>query len=458
MSNYRFETLQVHAGQSADPTTGAQAVPIYSTNSYQFKDAAHAADLFALRAFGNIYSRIMNPTNDVLEKRIAALEGGVAALAVASGHAAQFIALTTLAQAGDNIVTTPNLYGGTYNQFKVTLKRLGIEVRFTSPDERPEEFVALIDDKTRAVYLETIGNPALNIPDFEAIAAAVQALGVAVVVDNTFGAGGYYFQPLKHGANVVVHSASKWIGGHGNGIGGLIVDGGNFDWGNGRYPLFTEPSPSYHGLDFWQVFGSAGPFGNIAFAIRARVEGLRDIGAALQPQQAFLFLQGLETLSLRCERHAANTLALAQWLAEQPAVAHVTYPGLANHPSHARAQQYLKNGAGAVLTFELKGGRAAGEAFIAAVKLAAHVANVGDVRTLVIHPASTTHSQLSEAEQHSAGVRPGLVRVSVGIEHIEDIKADFVQALASLNQTMSDTASDSTSPSNPSNALAAAAD
>jgi O-acetylhomoserine (thiol)-lyase len=429
MSNHRFETLQVHAGQTADPTTGAQAVPIYSTNSYQFQSTQHAADLFGLRAFGNIYSRIMNPTNDVLEKRIAALEGGVAALAVSSGHAAQFIAITTLAQAGDNIVSTPNLYGGTYNQFKVTLKRLGIEVRFTSPEERPEEFSALIDDHTRAVYLETIGNPALNIPDFVAIAAAAAAKGVAVLVDNTFGAGGYYAQPLKHGANVVVHSASKWIGGHGNGIGGLIVDGGNFDWGNGRYPLFTEPSPSYHGLNFWEVFGSAGPFGNIAFAIRARVDGLRDIGTTLQPQQAFLFLQGLETLSLRGERHAQNTLALAEWLSQQPEVAHVTYPGLASHKHHERAKQYLPNGAGAVLTFELREGREAGERFIAAVQLASHVANVGDVRTLVIHPASTTHSQLTAAEQHSAGVHPGLIRVSVGIEHIEDIKADFAQAL-----------------------------
>ncbi|GHF32556.1 O-acetylhomoserine (thiol)-lyase [Deinococcus metalli] len=429
---HHFETLQVHAGQKPDPATGAQQVPIYPTNSYVFESPQHAADLFGLRAFGNIYSRIMNPTNAVLEERMAALEGGVMALAVASGHAAQFLAITTIAQAGDNIVSTPNLYGGTVNQFRVTLRRLGIEVRFTSGAERPEEFAALIDDNTRAVYLETIGNPALNIPDFEAIAAAAHAQGVAVLVDNTFGAGGYYCQPLKHGANVVLHSASKWIGGHGNGIGGIIVDGGNFDWGNGRYPLMTEPSPSYHGLDFWATFGEGNPLGlpNVAFAIRARTEGLRDLGPTLAPQQAWQFLQGLETLSLRAERHAQNTAALASWLAAHPDVGRVTYPGLSNHPHYDRAQHYLPRGAGAVLTFELRGGRPAGEAFIRAVKLAQHVANVGDTRTLVIHPASTTHSQLDEVTQAAAGVTPGLIRVSVGIEHIDDIRDDFAQALA----------------------------
>ncbi|WP_425146097.1 O-acetylhomoserine aminocarboxypropyltransferase/cysteine synthase family protein [Deinococcus sp.] len=431
-----FETLQVHAGQSPDPATGAQAVPIYPTNSYVFQSPQHAADLFGLRAFGNIYSRIMNPTNDVLEKRVAALEGGVMAVAVGSGHAAQFLAITTLAQAGDNIVSTPNLYGGTVNQFRVTLARLGIEVRFTSSEERPDEFAALIDAHTRAVYLETIGNPALNIPDFESVAAAAHAKGVAVIVDNTFGAGGYYAQPLKWGANVVVESASKWIGGHGNGIGGLVVDGGNFDWGNGRYPLMTAPSPSYHGLKFWEVFGEGNPLGlpNVAFAIRARTEGLRDLGATLAPQQAWQFIQGLETLSLRAERHAQNALKLAKWLQTQPDVARVTYPGLEDHPHHARAQKYLPRGAGGVLTFELKGGRGAGEAFIGAVKLAEHVANVGDTRTLVIHPASTTHSQLGEEAQAAAGVTPGLVRVSVGIEHIDDIIADVQQALAQTLQ------------------------
>ena len=426
-----FETLQVHAGQSPDPATGAQAVPIYPTNSYVFESAQHAADLFGLRAFGNIYSRIMNPTNDVLEQRVAALEGGVSAVSVASGHAAQFLAITTLAQAGDNIVSTPNLYGGTANQFRVTLQRLGIEVRFTSSEERPDEFAALIDDKTRAVYLETIGNPALNIPDFEGVAAAAHARGVAVIVDNTFGAGGYYAQPLRWGANIIVESVSKWIGGHGNGIGGIVVDGGNFDWGNGRYPLMTDPSPSYHGLKFWDTFGAGNPLGlpNVAFAIRARTEGLRDLGATLAPQQAWQFIQGLQTLSLRAERQAENALKLASWLQAQPDVARVTYPGLENHPHHERAKKYLPRGAGGVLTFELRGGRAAGEAFIQGVKLAEHVANVGDNRTLVIHPASTTHSQLSEGEQTAAGVTPGLVRVSLGIEHIEDIIADVQQAI-----------------------------
>jgi O-acetylhomoserine (thiol)-lyase len=429
----KFETLQIHAGQTADPTTGARAVPIYQTTSYNFKSAEHAAKLFGLQEFGNIYSRIMNPTNDVLEKRIAALEGGAVGLAVASGHAAEFLAITTLAQAGDNIVSTPNLYGGTYNLFKVTLPRLGINVKFTSSEERPEEFAALIDDKTKAVYLETIGNPSLQIPDFQGISDAAHAKGVAVIVDNTFGMGGYLCRPIEHGADIVVHSATKWIGGHGNSIGGLLVDAGKFDYGNGRYSLFTDPSPSYHGLNFWEVFGSAGPFGNIAFGIRARVEGLRDFGGALSPQNAFYFLQGIETLSLRAERHVQNTLSVAQWLEKHDAVAKVTYPGLASHSHHARAQKYLPNGAGGVLTFELKGGRAAGEAFVNNVKLSSLLANVGDVRTLVIHPASTTHSQLSENEQQSAGVTPGLVRISVGLEHIDDIIEDLAQALEAHN-------------------------
>jgi O-acetylhomoserine (thiol)-lyase len=428
----KFETLQIHAGQTPDPTTGARAVPIYQTTSYTFESAEHAAKLFGLQAFGNIYSRIMNPTNDVLEKRIAALEGGAAAVAFASGHAAEFAAITTIAQAGDNIVSTPNLYGGTYNMFKVTLPRLGINVKFAGSDERPEDFAALIDDNTKAVYLETIGNPALNIPDFQAIADAAHAKGVAVIVDNTFGMGGYLVRPIEHGADVVIHSATKWIGGHGTSIGGLLVDSGKFDWGNGRYPLFTEPAAGYHGLNFWEVFGSAGPFGNIALAIRARVEGLRDLGAALAPQNAFYFLQGLETLSLRAERHVQNTLKLAQWLLDHREVQNVTYPGLPTHAHHARAKQYLPNGAGGVLTFELKGGRAAGEAFVNNVKLASLLANVGDVRTLVIHPASTTHSQLTELEQTGAGVTPGLVRVSPGLEHIDDILEDFAQALEAV--------------------------
>jgi len=432
MPKYHFETLQVHAGQSPDPATGSRAVPIYQTTSYNFRDAEHAANLFGLREFGNIYSRIMNPTNAVLEERIAALEGGSAAVAVASGHAALVLAVLTVAQAGDNIVSTPNLYGGTYNLFKVTLPRLGIHVRFTSSDERPEEFAALIDDRTRAVYLESIGNPALNIPDFEAIAAAVHAHGVAVIVDNTFGQGGYLIRPFEHGANIVTHSASKWIGGHGAAIGGLVVDGGNFDWGNGRYALFTDPSPSYHGLNFWETFGAGNPLGlpNVAFAIRARVENLRDLGPTLAPHHASLFIQGLETLSLRAERHVENARKLIAWLAAHPDVERVIHPDLPSHPQHSLARKYFPRGAGSVLTFELRGGRAAGEAFVNSVKLASLLANVGDTKTLVIHPASTTHSQLTEAEQRAAGVTPGLVRVSVGLEHIDDITADFTQALA----------------------------
>jgi O-acetylhomoserine (thiol)-lyase len=424
-----FETLQLHAGQEADPTTGSRAVPIYQTTSFVFRNAQHAAALFGLQEFGNIYTRIMNPTSDVLEKRIAALEGGVAGLAVASGQAAQIVTLTTLAQAGDNIVSTSNLYGGTYNQFKVTLPRMGIEVRFASGDN-PADLARLIDNKTRVVYVETIGNPQLNVPDFQAIAKAAHDKGVAVVVDNTFGAGGYLCRPIEHGADIVVHSATKWIGGHGTSIGGLIVDGGKFDWGNGRYPLFTEPSPAYHGLDFNKVFGKGSQFGNIAFIIRARVEGLRDHGPALSPFNAFLFLQGLETLSLRVERHCQNALAFAQWLGKHAQVSWVSYPGLPNHPSHALAKRYLRAGMfGGVLTFGIKGGLEAGRKLIDHLKLASLLANVGDCKTLVIHPASTTHQQLAEAEQKTSGVTPDQVRVSVGTEHIDDIIADFDQAL-----------------------------
>ncbi|WP_027483756.1 O-acetylhomoserine aminocarboxypropyltransferase/cysteine synthase family protein [Deinococcus pimensis] len=435
---HRFETLQVHAGQSPDPHTGSRAVPIYQTTSYTFRDAAHAANLFGLREFGNIYSRIQNPTNAVLEDRIAALEGGTAALAVASGHAALLVAVLTLAQAGDNLVSSPNLYGGTYNLFKVTLPRLGIEVRFTSPEERPEEFAALVDDRTRALYVESLGNPALNIPDFDAIGAVARDLGVAFVVDNTFGQGGYLLRPFEHGANVVTHSASKWIGGHGAAIGGLLVDGGNFDWGNGRYPLFTEPSPGYHGLNFWETFGEGNPLGlpNVAFAIRARVENLRDLGPTLSPHHASLFIQGLETLSLRAERHVQNTHRLAEWLESRPEVTRVTHPDLPSHPHFERARKYFPHGAGSILTFELAGGREAGEAFVNKVRLASLLANVGDTKTLVIHPASTTHSQLGEAEQRAAGVTPGLVRVSVGLEHVDDIVADFEQALAAVPEVV----------------------
>jgi len=429
MTSPHFETLQLHAGQQPDPTTGARAVPIYQTTSYNFRNAGHAAALFGLQEFGNIYTRIMNPTSDVFEKRIAALEGGVAALAVASGQAAQLTALTTLAQAGDNIISTSSLYGGTYNQFKVTLPRMGIGVKFVKGDSA-SEFVRLIDDRTRAIYVETIGNPHLNVPDLKAIAKAAHERGVAVVADNTFGCGGYLCRPIEHGVDIVVASATKWIGGHGTSIGGVIVDGGKFDWANGRYPLFTEPSPSYHGLVFTDVFNAKSQLGNIAFIIRARVEGLRDQGAALSPFNSFLFLQGLETLSLRVERHCQNALALARWLGAHPKVGWVNYPGLPQHASHALAGQYLRKGHfGGVLSFGIKGGLEAGRAFIDSVKLASLLANVGDAKTLVIHPASTTHQQLSEGEQKDSGVTPDMVRVSVGLEHIDDIVADFDQAL-----------------------------
>ncbi|WP_392482135.1 O-acetylhomoserine aminocarboxypropyltransferase/cysteine synthase family protein [Nostoc sp. C110] len=424
---YRFETLQVHAGQEPAPGTNARAVPIYQTTSYVFDDTEHGARLFALQEFGNIYTRIMNPTTDVFEKRIAALEGGVAALATASGQAAQFLAITTIAQAGDNIVSTSFLYGGTYNQFKVSLPRLGINVKFVEGDD-PESFRQAIDDRTKALYVETIGNPQYNIPDFAALAHIAHENGIPLIVDNTFGAGGYLARPIEHGADIVVESATKWIGGHGTSIGGVIVDSGKFDWGNGKFPLFTEPAPGYHGLNFQEVFGPSGSFGNIAFIIRARVEGLRDFGPSLSPFNAFLLLQGLETLSLRVDRHVSNALELARWLEQQEQVLWVNYPGLPNHPYHERAKKYLRHGFGGVLNFGIKGGLDAGKAFINHLKLASHLANVGDAKTLVIHPASTTHQQLSDEEQLSAGVTPDLVRVSVGIEHIDDIKEDFQQA------------------------------
>ncbi|MFD3006414.1 O-acetylhomoserine aminocarboxypropyltransferase/cysteine synthase family protein [Thermus tengchongensis] len=420
----RFETLQLHAGYEPEPTTLSRQVPIYPTTSYVFQSPEHAANLFALKEFGNIYSRIMNPTVEVLERRLAALEGGKAALATSSGHAAQFLALTTLAQAGDNIVSTPNLYGGTFNQFKVTLKRLGIEVRFTSREERPEEFLALTDEKTRAWWVESIGNPALNIPDLEALAHAAREVGVALIVDNTFGMGGYLLRPLEWGAALVTHSLTKWVGGHGAVIAGGIVDGGSFPWDNGRYPLLTEPQPGYHGLRLVEAFG------NLAFIVKARVDGLRDQGQALGPFEAWVVLLGMETLSLRADRHVENTLHLAHWLREQPEVAWVNYPGLPEHPHHARAQKYFRGKPGAVLTFGLKGGYEAAKRFISRLKLISHLANVGDTRTLAIHPASTTHSQLSPEEQALAGVLPEMVRLSVGLEHVEDLKAELKEALA----------------------------
>jgi O-acetylhomoserine (thiol)-lyase len=425
--NYRFETLQVHAGQEPAPGTNARAVPIYQTTSYVFNDADHGANLFALKEFGNIYTRIMNPTTDAFEKRIAALEGGVAALATSSGQAAQFLAIATICEAGDNIVSTSFVYGGTYNQFKVALPRLGINVKFVDGDN-PEDFRKAIDDKTKAIYLESIGNPKCNIPDFAAIADIAHEHGIPLIVDNTFGCGGYLCKPLAHGADIITESATKWIGGHGTSIGGVIVDSGKFDWGNGKFPIFTSPSPGYHGMNFYETFGPKSPFGNIAFIIRARVEGLRDFGPAMSPFNAFLLLQGLETLSLRVQRHADNAMELAKWLSKHPKVEWVKYAGIKKNPYHDLAKKYLTNGFGCVVNFGIKGGMEAGREFINNVKLASHLANVGDAKTLVIHPASTTHQQLSEAEQQSSGVTPDMIRVSVGIEHIEDIKADFDQA------------------------------
>jgi len=393
----RFETLQLHAGQTVDPTTNSRAVPIYQTSSYVFNDAEHAANLFGLKEFGNIYTRLMNPTTDVFEKRIAALEGGVAALATSSGQAAQFLALTNILEAGDNFVSSQYIYGGTYNQFKVQFKRLGIQVKFVDSNA-PANIDRAIDSRTKAIYLETIGNPEFNVSDFDAIAQIARKHDLPLIVDNTFGAGGYLFRPLEHGANIVVESATKWIGGHGTSIGGVIVDGGNYNWGNGKFPQFTEPSEGYHGLKFWDVFGTPGPFGNIAFIIRARVEGLRDYGATISPFNAFLLIQGLETLSLRVQRHVDNALAIAQWLESHPLVEKINYPGLASSPYHPLAKKYLKNGFGGVLSFKIKGESQLADTFINHLTLISHLANVGDAKTLIIHPASTTHQQLSAEE------------------------------------------------------------
>ena len=429
--NLKFETLQLHAGQEADPTTGARAVPIYQTTSFVFNSSEHGANLFALKEFGNIYTRIMNPTTDVFEKRVAALEGGVAALAVASGQAAQFIALNNILQVGDNFVSSSYLYGGSYNQFKVSFKRLGIEARFADGDN-PESIESQINDKTKAIYVETIGNPSFSIPDFEKISAIAKKHDLPLIVDNTFGAAGYLFRPLEHGANIVVESATKWIGGHGTTIGGVIVDGGNYDWGNGKFPQFSEPSEGYHGLVFKDVFGIGGPFGNIQFIIRARVEGLRDFGPSQSPFNSFLLIQGLETLSLRVQRHVDNALELAKWLDKHPQVQKVVYPGLSSSPYHELAKKYLKNGFGAMLSFEVKGGKDAATKFVDNLKLISHLANVGDTKTLIIQPSATTHQQLSETEQVAAGVNPASLRVSVGIEHIDDIKADLEHAFSAI--------------------------
>ncbi|TAH26338.1 MAG: O-acetylhomoserine aminocarboxypropyltransferase/cysteine synthase [Cytophagales bacterium] len=425
----KFETLQLHAGQEVDPHTQSRAVPIYQTTAYQFKNSEHGANLFALKEFGNIYTRLMNPTNDVFEKRIAALEGGVAALATSSGHSAQFIAINNITSVGDNFVTTSFLYGGTYNQFKNSFKNIGIEARFAEGD-KIESFEKLIDSKTKAIYLETIGNPGFNIPDFEKFAELANKYDIPLIVDNTFGAGGAIAQPIKHGAHIVVGSATKWIGGHGTTMGGYIVDAGTFNFGNGKYPQFTSPSPSYHGLILNNVFGIGGPFGNIQFIIRCRVEGLRDWGPCQSPFNSWQLLQGIETLSLRVERTTDNALNLAQWLEKHPKVESVNYPGLNSSPYHELAKKYLTRGFGGVLSFNLKGGKSEAEKVVNSLKLISHLANVGDSKTLIIHPASTTHSQLSEKEQLSAGVLPTMLRISLGIEHIDDIKADLEKAFA----------------------------
>ena len=429
--NTHFETLQIHAGHSPDSDTHSRAVPVYQTTSYTFEDSAQAANLFGLKEFGNIYTRIMNPTTDVLEKRIAALEGGVASLAVSSGHAAQFIALSTIVTQGDNIVTSPYLYGGTYNQFKVTFKGLGMEARFTENLES-SSFEKLIDEKTKAIYIETVGNPGFNIPDFEAIAKLAQKYDIPLVVDNTFGAAGFLFRPIEYGANIVVESATKWIGGHGTSIGGVITDGGNYNWGNGKYPQFTEPSEGYHGMKFWDTFGAGSPFGNIAFIIKARVEGLRDFGPSISPFNSFLLIQGLETLSLRMERHVENTLALATWLEQQEEVESVNYPGLKSSPLYELGRKYLPKGQGGVLSFTLKKGKEAAIKLVESLKLVSHLANLGDAKTLIIQPSATTHQQLSDEEQIAAGVLPSGLRVSVGLEHINDLINDFKQALGNI--------------------------
>ena len=423
----RFDTIAIHGGQTPDPTTGARAVPIYQTVAYNFKSTEHAANLFGLREFGNIYSRIMNPTNDVLEQRLAGLHGGTAALAVSSGHAAENLALLNLAGSGDNIVSSTSLYGGTWNIFLHTFKRLGIDVAFVEPTD-VQGFVDASDDKTKAWFVETIGNPRLDVPNLKALADAGRELGIPLVVDNTF-ATPYLTRPIEHGAAVVIESLTKWIGGHGTSIGGAIIDGGNFDWGNGRFPQFTEGDPSYHGLKYWDVFGDFPGLGNVAFGIRARVQLQRDLGASLSPFNAQQFLLGVETLSLRVERHSQNAAAVTEFLATHPKVAWVTYPGRDGHPTKANADQFLRGGYGGVVVFGLKGGLEAGQKLIESVELFSHLANVGDAKSLIIHPASTTHSQLSDEELVRAGIGPDFVRLSVGIEDISDIIADLEQAL-----------------------------
>ncbi|CAI2175193.1 13087_t:CDS:2 [Funneliformis geosporum] len=423
-----FETLQLHAGQEPDPTTNARAVPIYATTSFTFKSVENANAIFSMRETGHVYSRIDNPTLNVFEKRMAALEGGVAALATSSGQAAQFMTIMNICVAGDNIISSSYLYGGTYNQFKITFPRLGINVKFVNGDN-PEDFVELIDENTKAIYLESMGNPKFNIPDFETISDIAHKAEIPVIVDNTFGAGGYLIQPFKHGADIVIHSATKWIGGHGTTIGGVIIDGGKFPWNNGKFPMFTDPSAGYHGIKFWDVFG------NMSFIIKARLEILRDVGACQNPFGAFLLIQGIETLSLRVQRQADNALALAKWLEKRDDVSWVSYPGLESHPYHENAKKYMQNGFGCVLAFGVKGGIVAGCKLIESLTLTSYLANVGDAKTLVINPAATTHQQLTDEEQISTGVTKDLVRISVGYEHIDDIKNDFAQAFEKVKET-----------------------
>ena len=421
-----IHTLSLHAGQVPDPSTGSRAVPIYQTSSYVFKSSEHAANLFALKEFGNIYTRLMNPTTDVFEKRVAALEGGTGALGVASGQAAITYALLAITRLGDEIVAGNNLYGGTYQLLHHTFPKLGRTVKFVN-SRHPEDFRRAITDKTRAIYIETIGNPKLDVPDFEAIAKIAHENGLPLVVDNTVGVG--LVRPIDHGADILATSATKYIGGHGTSVGGVIVDSGKFKWNNGKFPEFTEPDPSYHGLKFWDALGSVPGMGNVAFILKVRVTLLRDTGAALSPFNAHEFLLGLETLPLRQKRHSENALAIAKWLKQHPLVSWVVYPGLPEDPSHANAVKYLKNGFGGLVGFGIKGGKQAGKKFIDSVELLSHLANIGDSKSLVIHPASTTHQQLTVEEQAETGVSEDYIRLSVGLEDLEDIQADIDQAL-----------------------------
>jgi O-acetylhomoserine (thiol)-lyase len=427
MTKRRLETVAIHAGQETpDPATGARAVPIYQTSSYVFNNTEHAANLFALKEFGNIYSRIMNPTNDVFERRMAALEGGTGALAVSSGQAAETLALLAITQVGDEILSANNLYGGTYELLHYTFPKLGRSAKFVD-SSKPEEFKKAITEKTRAIYAETIGNPKLDVPDFEAIAKIAHDAGLPLVVDNTVGVG--LTRPIDYGADITVISATKFVGGHGTSIGGVIVDSGKFNWGNGKFPEFTEPDPTYHGLKFWEAFGNIPGLGNLAFILKVRVQLLRDLGPCLSPFNAFLFLQGLETLPLRQRKHSENALEVAKFLKKHPLVTWVNYPGLDDHPSHALAKKYLETGYGALVGFGIKGGLEAGKRFINSVELLSHLANIGDTKSLVIHPASTTHQQLTRAEQEETGVTEDFIRLSIGIEDVEDIKEDIDQAL-----------------------------